>query len=55
LFPLLFVSGTYMPIHSALLSRISGWLPARPFNEALAGRSPSTRVQTGGTSLSWPP
>jgi ABC-2 type transport system permease protein len=37
LFPLLFVSGTYLPIHSALLNRISGWLPVRPFNEALTG------------------
>jgi ABC-2 type transport system permease protein len=37
LFPLLFVSGTYLPIHSALLSRVSGWLSARPFNEALTG------------------
>lgn len=37
LFPLLFVSGTYMPIHSALLNQLSGWLPVRPFNEALTG------------------
>jgi ABC-2 type transport system permease protein len=37
LFPLLFLSGTYLPIHSALLNRISGWLPVRPFNEALTG------------------
>jgi ABC-2 type transport system permease protein len=37
LFPLLFVSGTYMPIHSELLNRISGYLPIRPFNEALTG------------------
>jgi ABC-2 type transport system permease protein len=37
LFPLLFVSGTYMPIHSELLNRISGWLPVRPFNESLTG------------------
>ena len=37
LFPLLFISGTYLPIHSALLNRISGWLPVRPFNEALTG------------------
>jgi ABC-2 type transport system permease protein len=35
LFPLLFLSGTYLPIHSALLNRITGWLPVRPFNEAL--------------------
>ncbi len=37
LFPLLFLSGTYMPIHSQLLNRITGWLPVRPFNEALTG------------------
>ena len=37
LFPLLFVSGTYLPIHSQLLNRIAGWLPVRPFNEALTG------------------
>ena len=37
LFPLLFLSGTYMPIHSQLLNQISGWLPVRPFNEALTG------------------
>ena len=37
LFPLLFLSGTYMPIHSSLLNRITGWLPVRPFNEALTG------------------
>jgi ABC-2 type transport system permease protein len=35
LFPLLFISGTYLPIHSALLNRVSGWLPVRPFNQAL--------------------
>ena len=37
LFPLMFLSGTYMPIHSTLLNRIAGWLPVRPFNEALTG------------------
>src|SRR5215475_9981991 len=37
LFPLLFLSGTYMPIHAALLNRVAGWLPVRPFNEALTG------------------
>jgi ABC-2 type transport system permease protein len=35
LFPLLFVSGTYLPIHSAALNSVAGWLPVRPFNEAL--------------------
>jgi ABC-2 type transport system permease protein len=37
LFPLLFVSGTYLPIHSALLNQIAGWLPVRPFDAALTG------------------
>ncbi len=37
LFPLLFLSGTYLPIHSAMLNRIAGWLPVRPFNEAITG------------------
>jgi ABC-2 type transport system permease protein len=37
LFPLVFISGTYLPIHSALLNRISGLLPVRPFNQALLG------------------
>ena len=37
LFPLLFLSGTYMPIHSQLLNQVAGWLPVRPFNEALTG------------------
>ena len=44
LFPLLFVSGTYMPIHSELLNRVAGWLPVRPFNEALTG---PLRAHTG--------
>ena len=30
-------AGYYLPIHSALLNRISGWLPVRPFNQALLG------------------
>ena len=37
LFPLLFISGTYMPIHSSALNRIAGALPVRPFNQALLG------------------
>ena len=37
LFPLIFVSGTYFPIHSAVLNRIAGALPVRPFNQALLG------------------
>ena len=37
LFPLLFLSGTYLPIHSQLLNQVTGWLPIRPFNEALTG------------------
>ena len=37
LFPLVFLSGSYMPIHSDMLNRISGALPVRPFNQALIG------------------
>jgi ABC-2 type transport system permease protein len=37
LFPLVFISGTYLPIHSALLNSIAGALPVRPFNQALLG------------------
>ena len=37
LFPLVFISGTYMPIHSAALNRVAGLLPVRPFNQALLG------------------
>lgn len=37
LFPLLFISGTYLPIHSGALNAVSGVLPVRPFNEALLG------------------
>jgi ABC-2 type transport system permease protein len=35
LFPLLFLSGTYLPIHSAALNSAAGMLPIRPFNQAL--------------------
>ncbi|MEU9479220.1 ABC transporter permease [Streptomyces sp. NPDC048191] len=35
LFPLVFVSGTYMPVHSALLNGLAGALPVKPFNDAL--------------------
>ena len=37
LFPLLFISGTYLPIHSQTLNHVAGWLPVRPFNQALLG------------------
>ena len=37
LFPLLFLSGTYLPIHSQILNRVSGLLPVRPLNQALLG------------------
>jgi ABC-2 type transport system permease protein len=37
LFPLVFISGTYLPIHSGVLNSVSGALPVRPFNEAMLG------------------
>lgn len=35
LFPLVFISGTYLPIHSGLLNTIADVLPVKPFNDAL--------------------
>lgn len=37
LFPLIFISGTYFPIHSSVLNHIADVFPVRPFNEALIG------------------
>lgn len=37
LFPLVFISGTYMPINNDIVESITGVLPVRPFNEALLG------------------
>ena len=37
LFPLVFISGTYLPIHSAVLNQVTGVLPVRPLNQALLG------------------
>src|SRR5206468_5152459 len=37
LFPLLFISGTYFPVHSGVLNQIAGAFPVRPFNQALIG------------------
>jgi ABC-2 type transport system permease protein len=56
LFPLVFISGTYVPIHSAALNRISGALPVRPFNEALLGSfTAHGRLDWGslGVLLAW--
>jgi ABC-2 type transport system permease protein len=35
LFPLTVLSGTYMPIHSDVLTAVAGALPVKPFNDAL--------------------
>lgn len=37
MFPLVFISGTYLPIHSGVLNSIAKALPVKPFNEALMG------------------
>jgi ABC-2 type transport system permease protein len=47
LFPLIFISGTYFPIHSDVLNRIAGALPVRPFNEVLLG------ALTHGSGFDW--
>jgi ABC-2 type transport system permease protein len=51
LFPLLFLSGTYMPIHSTLLNQVMGWLPVRPFNQAFLAAFGS---QGGSGWPGWP-
>lgn len=35
LFPLVFLSGTYLPIHSDVVDGIADALPVRPFNQAM--------------------
>ncbi|MET7641840.1 ABC transporter permease [Streptomyces sp. NPDC005438] len=47
LFPLMFISGTYIPIHSDWLNPIAGALPVKPFNEALLGSV------TGDAAFPW--
>lgn len=34
-FPLVFISGSYFPVHADALNAIAGLLPVKPFNEAL--------------------
>ncbi|MBZ6283549.1 ABC transporter permease [Streptomyces olivaceus] len=34
-FPLVFISGSYFPVHADALNTIAGLLPVKPFNEAL--------------------
>ncbi|MFI5754604.1 ABC transporter permease [Streptomyces sp. NPDC051569] len=34
-FPLVFISGSYFPIHSGVLNDIAGLLPVKPFNDAM--------------------
>lgn len=48
LFPLVFISGTYMPIHSGLLNGIAASLPVKPFNDALL-----TSFTTDHVGLPW--
>jgi ABC-2 type transport system permease protein len=47
MFPLLFLSGTYMPISSKWLTQITGWLPVRPFNELLTAQLSSHSAVSG--------
>lgn len=56
LFPLFFISGTYMPVHGAELNRIAGYLPVRPFNQALLqafGQHPGVDWSALGILLAW--
>ncbi len=48
LFPLVFVSGTYLPVHSGPLNAIAGSLPVKPFNDGLL-----TALTTDHPGLPW--
>jgi ABC-2 type transport system permease protein len=54
LFPLLFISGTYLPIHSSMLDRVAGLLPVRPFNQALLGPFAHHTGSPGTAWACWP-
>jgi ABC-2 type transport system permease protein len=47
LFPLVFISGTYLPIHSDLVNSIAGALPVQPFNQAMLA------AFTDNTGIPW--
>ncbi|MEU5023834.1 ABC transporter permease [Streptomyces milbemycinicus] len=49
LFPLVFISGTYLPIHSGTVNQVADALPVRPFNEALLG----ALAQHSGSGFVW--
>lgn len=34
-FPLVFISGSYFPIHAGVVNQVAGWLPLKPFNDAM--------------------
>lgn len=56
LFPLVFISGSYMPIHSDMLNRIAGALPVRPFQPGLDGPvrpAQRARLENLGVLLIW--
>ncbi|MET7747882.1 ABC transporter permease [Micromonospora sp. NPDC005367] len=46
-FPLVFISGSYFPIHSDTLNTLAGLLPVKPFNDALLS------AFTTGDGLHW--
>jgi ABC-2 type transport system permease protein len=56
-FPLLFISGSYFPIHSDLLTTIAGALPVKPFNDAVLGAFTNPHAglhwQHQGVLLAW--
>ena len=56
LFPLLFLSGTYLPIHSRALNQVANVLPVRPFNQALLGPfAGHSGVRLATAWPCWPP
>jgi ABC-2 type transport system permease protein len=55
-FPLVFISGSYFPIHSAVLNQIAGLLPVKPFNDAMLaafGQHAGFQWRQLGILLAW--
>ncbi|MEU6393001.1 ABC transporter permease [Streptomyces sp. NPDC046939] len=46
-FPLVFISGSYFPVHAELLNNVAGLLPVKPFNDAIMA------AFTQGSEFQW--
>ena len=55
-FPLVFISGSYFPIHAGVVNQVAGWLPLKPFNDAMLAAftgDGGVGVKQYGVLLAW--